>query len=299
MINASRDDVIQCYRVILGREPENAFVVDWIVERTNSVWDVVSLFLSCPEFTNNFFKKHNAARHKISHKNYLTRGLGGVSAFQCYLDNYSFLLSRVKADKCEALFLKRKEIIQRFSGTIKHSIGIETTVQHDHEGELTIHYIFDNFIVYSLSFSFVKGRVINCEDQDVILISRMQGSIYFADRARELTKLMEDVTPQALLFAVLRGMACAFRIDTIVGVSASRQCTGVAPNQKTMLNTYDLFFEAIGAAKTDAGYYLAPSRPNYENSNVESHHKSRTRRKRKLKTEFFDQSYKYFLGWVR
>ncbi len=154
------------------------------------------------------------------------------------------------------------------------------------EGELSIEYIFNNTNIYTLAFSFVPGYLLGIAEDDVIFVSRMQGQSGTMNEMRSATKLMRDVAPQAVLFAVLQGIADASGIGTIIGTSASTHISFREENAKVLEKAYDDFYASLAADRADSGLYIVklPLVPKPV-SEIAPGHRLRTKAKRELKRD--------------
>jgi len=138
--------------------------------------------------------------------------------------------------------------------------------------------------IYLISCSIVPGYVVGLEDRHVILISRMQGIKGAAEQIQQATKKINEISPQAILFAVLQGTGTALGIRSIAGVGEKYQCASGERDPVRFEKTYDRFFISLGARLSGNGFYHVDVAPREKPLNlVKSGHRLRTKAKRQVK----------------
>jgi uncharacterized protein VirK/YbjX len=141
-------------------------------------------------------------------------------------------------------------------------------------------------VLYVVSFTIVPGYVVGVEDRHAILISRMQGAKGRAPEIYQATKQINDISPQAVLLAVLQGIATALELRSIAGVSAECQSSFTELNATRFAQTYDQFFSSLGAlALKDGFYHLSLPLTEKPLNLIKPGHRKRTRIKRQVKAE--------------
>jgi uncharacterized protein VirK/YbjX len=156
----------------------------------------------------------------------------------------------------------------------------------DKEGEMSVKLLVDGEIVFVLSFAIVPGWVIKSEAAEVLLITQIQGRRGAYREIHLATKALHDVAPAALLLAAVQGIANAFGIAQLAGVSAVRQSCFTPECAAAFKGAYDDFFAVLGMTRNAAGFFLSPV-PIEEKSLacIKPGHKLRTRQKRAFKQQ--------------
>jgi len=128
----------------------------------------------------------------------------------------------------------------------------------DKEGELSLNLLLNDVIFFLLAFTIVPGWVVGSEADEGVLITRVQG----LKGCQPQIKLAQDAfayaSPRALLLAALQGIAEAFGIAEIAGVSATNQSSYCEESAVSLGRNYDSFFAEAGMAKSAAGFYSTP-----------------------------------------
>jgi uncharacterized protein VirK/YbjX len=153
----------------------------------------------------------------------------------------------------------------------------------DNEGEILIHFRAQELILYSFCISIVPGYVAVLKDPYIILISRMQGALGKFQELRLATKEMDEVHPQAVIIAVIRGIAEALGIQTIAGTSARNQLSYKELEKELFERVYDQFFKSMGATGPNNGLYSFCVAP--QGKTVGPGHRGRKILKRELKRQ--------------
>jgi uncharacterized protein VirK/YbjX len=169
----------------------------------------------------------------------------------------------------------------------------ERAKQEVREGELFLHLEVDGVPIYVLQFSIVPGSVAGLEAGNVFLISRIQGVKGGYDQVRAATKALGDVVPPALLVVVLQGIAKAFAIEGLAGVSATSQFSYTQMCADSFNGAYNDFFIELGTTHSTAKFFTSPL-PIEEKpvDYIKNGHKARTRRKRAFRLEIAERVYR-------
>jgi uncharacterized protein VirK/YbjX len=154
----------------------------------------------------------------------------------------------------------------------------------DKEGEFSLNLHVDGEVVFLLAFTIVPGAIVNSAAAEVLLISRLQGMKGSYRLIQLATKALHNVAPDALLLSCLQGIAIAFGIGAIAGVSAARQSSCTKDSAAAFRHGYDRFFQGVGMPETPSGFFLTPvpieAKPL---TDIKKGHKIRTREKRAFK----------------
>jgi uncharacterized protein VirK/YbjX len=225
---------------------------------------------------------------------YLARGLTVKQQAESFIHHYRRLSDLLPEELLAQILLEDFLLDEIREGDDRFTVRMGLSRPWDDEGELSLNFEVNGELVFVLSFTIVPGWVVHSEAQEVILISRLQGVKGSYDEIRRATRAMCDVAPPALLFAALCGVAEAFGIQAMAGITAAMKpefhfYEGEAAH---IHQAYDGFFTELGAAKGLAGFYLAPMPPQEKPmTSIKQGHKIRTRNKRALKRQLARRIY--------
>jgi uncharacterized protein VirK/YbjX len=174
-----------------------------------------------------------------------------------------------------------KTIVKTHSCTIVMGLLAPVT----DEGELSLELRLDGVTIFILSFTVVPGAVIDMDAKDVILITRIQGVRGSFKSIKMATKDLHEISPPALLFSAVHGTALAFNIEYIAGIAGVHQLAYSDADAREFNTAYDEFFVSLGGVGNASGffYFLVPLREK-PLAFIKRDHRSRTRRKRMLKS---------------
>lgn len=225
---------------------------------------------------------------KYSGLDYLARGLTVKQQAECFIHHYRRLPDVLPEDLLVRVLLEDFLLDQIHEGDDRFSVKMGLSRPWDDEGELSLNFEVNGRVVFVLSFTIIPGCVVKSEAEEVILVSRLQGVKGCYDEIQRATRTLYDVAPPALLFAALCGVAEAFEIKAMAGITGTMKpefhfYEGEAAN---IQQAYDGFFAELGATKGPAEFYLAPIPPQEKPmSSIKQGHKIRTRKKRAFKRE--------------
>jgi uncharacterized protein VirK/YbjX len=153
------------------------------------------------------------------------------------------------------------------------------------EGELSLELRLDGTTIFHLSFTIVPGTVIDIDAEDAVLITRIQGVRGLFKQIQMATKDLHEISPPALLFSAIHGTALAFNIGYIAGVAGVNQPAYSESDASEFTSAYDDFFISLGGIGNANGFFCfrVPLREK-PLALVKRDHRSRTRRKRMLKS---------------
>jgi uncharacterized protein VirK/YbjX len=169
--------------------------------------------------------------------------------------------------------------------------AIDLTYPKNEEGELFLVFTEDSSRLFTLSFTIAPGDLLKVEDNQVVFIGRLQGVANKRDAVKQAGKSFHDVSPQALLLAAVRGIAAAFKISGIVGVSAQNQvCKDRTPSPESSKAAYDEFYISAGGTALGEEFFYLSATPNEKPlSEIKNNHRSRVKRKREIKNVLIEE----------
>jgi uncharacterized protein VirK/YbjX len=237
-----------------------------------------------------FIKANPRFRFKFLIPDYLVRGFSTAQQSACFLHHYKRLYASMSADFLHQALHRSVTVFEVRRNDIHVEITLSSRPFEKKEGELTLNLHVDGVLVFVLSFTIVPGWVVQSEDPEVLMISRLQGAYGRYPEIRAATKAMHNVGPAALLLGALDGFAQTFNIRQMAGVSADRQSSYTEELSVFYRKAYDDFFTEIGVPKSSCGFFLS-SIPAEERplSSIKQGHKIRTREKRQFKRQVAEE----------
>jgi uncharacterized protein VirK/YbjX len=236
---------------------------------------------------------------KYSGLHYLARGLTVGQQAECFIHHYRRVAEVLPEDVLTRVLLEDVLMDEIHEGEDCFTVRMGLSRPWDDEGEFSLNFEVNGQLVFVLSFTIIPGWVVRSEAQEVVLVSRLQGVKGSYDEIQRATKTMGDVAPPAFLFAALCGVAEAFGIHAMAGITAAMKpefhfYEGEAAH---IQQAYDGFFTELGATKGPAEFYLGPMPPQEKPmASIKQGHKIRTRKKRAFKREITRRIYLFFVN---
>ena len=147
------------------------------------------------------------------------------------------------------------------------------------EGDLLLEHALDGETLYRLSFAFVPAGILG--RRDTVVIGGSQGVHGTGLLTRTAAKANGEINAAATLMIALRALCQALGIDDIHGVRADNQPV-VHARADHNLGAYDTLWSQHGGV-AQGGFYVMDAQLSDTSQGLDSGHKSRTRRKRRLK----------------
>jgi len=289
-MNATEEDVRECYRVILGREAENDEVVDHHVRMELSALQLAARFADSREYRIRHFCKDRFSISKCFEVDYLAYGLDIASRISIFSHHYQ-ILARDLSAKAFVEISQHDLTVLKVDCRERYEIKICTPETHYKEGELLIRLEVSGQTLYHLGFTFAPARAFGLEGETVALITRLQGVKGSQTLFRQAVSDWDGVAPSVLLYEAVRGVSSAARVRGLVGVSAARHVSCAFENAAPWRRSYDQFFESHGFAALHSGFYCAPLNPEKPASaHLSAPHRKRAERRRELREEVAQQA---------
>ncbi len=221
---------------------------------------------------------------------YLYLGTTWTQRLDMLETHYTFLNRRHSAAFFDSLIVPGGNHLWTFAKS-EHSFDIAIEgpcrVTKHREGELGLSFSMDGVVLYKISFSIVPAALFGEQDRAwpsdrlMLYVGRVQGTPHEYEAIRTATAACHASTPRDLLMNALFGIADAWGIEWIGGVSSDRQLSTGAWSDKEMAFNYDRWWETYEARRSSAGHYLIdlPER----DSRYSGRLVSRTRHKKRLK----------------
>lgn len=209
-------------------------------------------------------------------------------------NHYKFLLLHTNPDFFKAI-QEKCCIWQENQRGSQYSISLEFPFGYDFEGDLLLVFNVDRVPLYSLSFTFVPGEVVDISLGQAIFVGKVQGVTNF-ELIKHTTKNLHDIIPAALLVAALQGIALVYNVQVIIGVSNQHQLSN--EGNPTFFN-YDLFWSSLGGNKTKENLFvMAVPFPEKPIDLIKHNHRKRTLRKRQYKNQLMLEASKNFRAFI-
>ncbi len=162
------------------------------------------------------------------------------------------------------------------------------------EGDLLLEHAVDGTTLYRFSFAFVPAGIVGAREG--VVIGGSQGIHGTGLLGRTAAKTNGEISPAAMLMIALRAICQALDIEDIHGVRADNQPV-VYASADHHLGAYDNLWAQHGGASHN-GFYVMDAALSDTLQAVDSGHKSRTRRKRRLKQAYLAEIYANFAPHV-
>jgi len=241
--------------------------------------------MSLPAFSD-LHRTEPRFRFKFLIRDYLVRGFSITQSTACFLHHYKRLHATMSEDLLHRTLHQSVVLLEATQDGMHRAISLCYSRPFEKEGELSLNLHVDGAVVFVLSFTIVPGWAVQCEAEEALLVSRLQGTNGYYPHIRAATKSMHNVGPAALLLAALQGFAKAFGIRWMAGVSAIHQSSYTERLSLFYKNAYDDFFSEIGIPCNPAGFFLSTLPPQDKPmSLIKQGHKIRTKEKRQFKSQ--------------
>ncbi len=133
-----------------------------------------------------------------------------------------------------------------------HQIALQFSETPYHEGELSLCYRLAGEPIYWLGFSLLRGARLGLDLDRAAFVSRIQlWSTYPV--VKRAAHDAHGVFPLYAMFAALKGLAEAWRLDGVIGVDAASQ----ASSQEKLYSAeraYDDLFASLGAVRVETAF---------------------------------------------
>ncbi len=164
--------------------------------------------------------------------------------------------------------------------TVTLSLPVRTML----EGDLLLEHAIDRETLYRFSFAIVPAGILG--RSETVVIGGSQGVHGTGLLTRAAAKANGEINPAATLMIALRALCQALGIGEIHGVRADNQPVVYARADHN-LGAYDSLWAQHGGS-AQGGFYVMDARLSDDSQSLDSGHRSRTRRKRRLKQAILD-----------
>jgi uncharacterized protein VirK/YbjX len=288
LVEASREDVLACYRTILGREPENETVIAYHLSHSSTVWTLVRTFIHSDEFMTRH-ANGRVAKLLLDKKSYLAKNISKKLVCDCYFHNFSYMCRNFSESSFEDVMCDEITLLQLVKNDDVFDVVIRLSAGSDTEGELSLEFKFNGEYIFTTSFSIIPGSLFNLAQENVILISRMQGKSGKHSQFQKSTKAFGDISPQMVLLCALNGIAKSMACETILGVSATNQLSYTLASDLIHRKTYDDFYLSLGSKRMGNNFFVVEALlKRYGDQHIKPSHRNRTRKRRRIKADIVE-----------
>ena len=187
---------------------------------------------------------------------YLTRGFTAAERVSCFLYHYRRMHATLPENVLRQILQGDVTLHEISNGVNRFALTMGLPGQRGHlEGELSLDLRANGKRVFNLSFTIVPGWVVKSYVAEILLITRLQGTLGSRPEIRLVRKVFHEFFPGKLLLAALQGIAAAFGIGELDAVCATNQPYYVKKYASNFQSAYDDFFAELGMVKTAAGFY--------------------------------------------
>jgi uncharacterized protein VirK/YbjX len=218
---------------------------------------------------------------------YVIRGLPASKRARCFIHHFRFVRNRLPYSFLRQRQQREITIFETRHGAIAYAVTLGFPPKNANlEGELRLQLLVDGVQTQVLQFTVVPGWALQSNEKDVVFIQRLQGMKGCYQQIRSATKALKEVAPPALLVASLQGLADAWGIREMAGISARSQYCYDERCSTLFTEAYDDFFVDLGCTPTTADFFSGPL-PVREKpvEQITNGHKARTRKKRAFKLQ--------------
>ncbi|UOA07272.1 DUF535 family protein [Methylobacter sp. S3L5C] len=179
-----------------------------------------------------------------------------------------------------------------------HQILLKVPEKTSSEGDLLLEYHFNKNLIYQLTFSFVDGKLMEMNDEQMILIGGSQGLRGSSELIRAASKKNNEICPATALVIALKAITQALDIKTILGLKAQYHVSIKGSSATKGHYGYDdLWVKNYG--EESPFFYVMPTSASKDGSeSVSGNHHSRTRRRRRKKEEMMNIILNGFIKYI-
>jgi uncharacterized protein VirK/YbjX len=190
---------------------------------------------------------------------YLMNGLPIKSRADCFLHHYGLLQERVPTRALRQMLTWGTDLCEINEGGVRFAVRCGLSRPFSKEGESSLVLLADGEVLYTIAFTFVPGHITRSKHREVILVSRIQGEPAWPnEKLKTFQKAAAHLRFGSMLLASLGGIALAFGIKEIAGVSSELQLAYVPVYASRFKHAYEDLFLERGFALNEAGFYVSP-----------------------------------------
>jgi uncharacterized protein VirK/YbjX len=294
---ATREDVIACYRHILGREPEDEETLSRLIGW--DFWELVKRFAHSDEHKANISPLSSYSILKFNLPNYLSAQMSSETRLSSVIYNYSTLRERFAPECLMHLMQRGLPLIDGLEKCPRLTVEASVFSGPTPEGEISLIASLEGRRVAVLSFTIVEGPEFHLNVPSAFLISRVQGYRGVGADVNAITSAL-DVAPPLILMAALTGVAKALNVHSILGVAAHNHPDFKPDEAERMERAYDSLFISLHGQPHPGGYFHMDLRGTERSrENASGPHRARSRRRRSVRQSISFQVEARCRGYLR
>jgi uncharacterized protein VirK/YbjX len=227
-------------------------------------------------------------------------GFSARTRLRVSVSHYSYLREALPVHFLGRLFERPVTLWGAELAVHRFSVLLTFPRPDDQEGDLALTLKIDGLPLCTTSFVFCDGKLVGADAAHVMLVARMQGGVGRFERVRQATQICHDVAPADLLMAALAGVATAFGVEMLVGVSTHDQVSLSLEQGAPPFFDYDGFWSSYGSSVSACGlHHIVLPYPEKPLESIRSKHRGRTRRKREFRARVAEGVAQTCRRWVR
>lgn len=167
----------------------------------------------------------------------------------------------------------------------RHVVTLQPAELAPMEGECELVFSLEGKRLYTLTFVFVSAAIIGAVDQPLLFVGGLQGAYFAREELRYAAKANGEIAAPTLLLLAAAALAEALGISRLAGPSTRTQASAayVVDGRSSSLD-YDELWLGLGGEATACDFFVVDlSRGEAEDAEITGGHRSRTRRRRRLR----------------
>lgn len=188
---------------------------------------------------------------------YLALGFCQKTRLNALTNHYAYLQGRVNDAFLVKVYDDSPAVWQESLEGCLFTIQLSFPKEHDCEGDLRLDFKSRSVPLYAMTFTITPGHFVGTDQEQVLLITAIQGTSKKIDLIKEATKICNDTSPPHLLLAAAQGIALSLDISAIAGVSAGQQISREDGDQSGFVFDYDGFWMSFTGEQTRKDFYEA------------------------------------------
>jgi uncharacterized protein VirK/YbjX len=189
---------------------------------------------------------------------YLARDFSVPKRAACFIHHYKRLQSTLPDRLLRQTLQGDVTLHESVRGCNRFGFSMGLSRVWDKEGELSLNLLLNDVVFSLLAFTIVPGWVVDSDAEEIVLITRVQGLKGCQPQIKLAQDAFASASPRVLLLAALQGIADAFGIVEIAGVSAINQSSYSEESAASLGRNYDSFFAEVGMTRRTTGFFASP-----------------------------------------
>ena len=223
---------------------------------------------------------------------YLWNGLAAQARFEAQTCHFDWMVQHFSAPAVRAFYAAgRRPLLSLQRGGHTVSLHLQPAYGLGREGELELHLCLDGQEVLRAALSVLPASCLAMSGGgQVLCVGSVQGNRDGKEQVQQLTALMERTRPSGLMMQALQGLAQAWGVAALIGVSDQGHVyAGYRGLAKRVGQRYDELWQELGATeRCNATHWRLPMQwLARDESEVASNKRSQLRRRNALREQIF------------